>query len=60
MGFYRQLDIVVTVLTTLLVFAACTFLGGLSVRISVLIAAVVLLAGLRYGRRIAEVLRFFS
>ena len=60
MSFYRQLDFVVTVLTTLLVFAACTFLGGLSVTISVLIAAVVFLAGIRFGRRIAEALRFFG
>jgi len=29
MGFYRQLDLLVTVLATLLVFASCTFLGGL-------------------------------
>jgi hypothetical protein len=59
MGFYRQLDMVVTVLTTLLVFAASTFLGGVPPKISLVIAAVVFLAGLRFGRRIAEVLRFF-
>jgi hypothetical protein len=60
MGFYRQLDLLVTVLATLLVFASRTFLGGLPVRISLLIAAVVFLAGLRFGRRIAEVLKFFG
>ena len=60
MGFYRQLDLLVTVLVTLLVFASCTFLGGLPVRFSLLVAVVVLLAGLRFGRRIAAVLRFFG
>ena len=60
MGFYRQLDVLVTTLTSVLVFASCTFLGGLPVRISLLIAAVVFLAGLRFGRRIAEVLKFFG
>jgi len=34
MGFCRQLDLLMTVLATLLVFASCTFLGGLRVRIS--------------------------
>ena len=53
------LDLLVTVLTALLVFASCIFLGGLSVRISLLIAAVVFLVGIRFGRSIAEVLRFF-
>jgi hypothetical protein len=60
MGFYRQLDLLVTVLATLVVFASCAFLGGLPVRISLLIAAVVFLAGLRFGRRIAEVLKSFG
>jgi hypothetical protein len=46
MGFYRQLDLLVTVLTTLLVFVFCIFLGGLSAEISLLIAAGVFLAGL--------------
>jgi hypothetical protein len=60
MGFYRQLDLVVIVLTTLLVFVFCTFLGGLSVKISLLIAAGVFLAGLRFGRQIAKVLEFLG
>ena len=60
LGFYRQLDLLVTVLAALLVFASCTFRGGLPVKISSLIAALVFLAGLRFGRRIAEVLRFFG
>ena len=55
MGFYRQLDLLVTVLTALLVFAS-----DLSVRISLLIAAVVFLVGIRFGQSIAEVLRFFA
>jgi len=58
MAFYRQLDLLVPVLVTLLVFAGCAFLGGLPVRTSLLIAAVVLLAGLQW-REITEVLRNF-
>jgi hypothetical protein len=60
MGFYRQLDLLVTDLATLHVFASCAFLGGLPVRISLLVAAVVFLAGLRFGRQITEVLKFFG
>jgi hypothetical protein len=52
--------LVVIVLTTLLVFVFCTFLGGLSVKISLLIAAGVFLAGLRFGRQIAKVLEFLG
>jgi hypothetical protein len=48
MGFYRQLDLLLPVLVTLLVFASCTFLGGLPVRTSLFIAVVVLLAGLQW------------
>ncbi len=59
MGFYRQLDTLVTVLTTVLVFAGCTFLGGLSVETSLLIAVGVFIAGLRFGRRIAKILELF-
>ena len=59
MGFYRQLDWIITVLTTLLVFVACTFLGGFPVTASLLISAIVFLAGLRFGWRISKVLEFF-
>ena len=58
MGFYRQLDLLVTTLTAVLAFVICIFMGGLSVRVSLGVAAVVCLAGLIYGR-IAEILRFF-
>ena len=59
MGFYRQLDLLVTTLTKVLAFVICIFMGGLSARVSLGVAAVVCLAGLIYGRRIAEILRFF-
>jgi hypothetical protein len=59
MGFYRQLDLLVTTLTTVLAFVSFTFIGGLSVKVSLGVTAVVCLAGLIYGRRIAEILRFF-
>lgn len=59
MGFYRQLDWVITVLTTVLVFVACTFLGGFPVTASLLIAAIVFLAELRFGWRISKGLEFF-
>jgi len=59
MGFYRQLDMLVTVLTTVLVFAGCTFFIGLSVKVSLLIGAGVFIAGLCFGRAIGKVLEFF-
>jgi hypothetical protein len=59
MGFYRQLDLLVTILTTVVVFVGCTFYGALSVKASLLIAAGVFLSGLLFGRRIAKVLEFF-
>jgi hypothetical protein len=59
MGFYRQLDLLVTTLTTLVVFVGCTLSGALSVKASLLIAAAVFLGGLLFGRRIAKVLEFF-
>jgi len=59
MGFYRQLDMLVTVLTTVLVFAGCTFFIGLSVKTSLVIGAGVFLAGLCFGRAIVKILECF-
>jgi hypothetical protein len=59
MGFYRQLDFLVTTLTTVVVFVGCTFYGALSVKASLLIASGVFLGGLLLGRRIAKLLEFF-
>ena len=60
MGFYRQLDLLVTILVTAVVFAYCIFYGALPVTVSLLIAAGVFLAGLLFGRRIAKILEFLS
>ena len=49
MGFYRQLDLLVTTLTTLVVFIGCTLSGALSVKASLFIAAAVFLGGLLFG-----------
>jgi hypothetical protein len=59
MGFYRQLDLLVTILTTGVVFVGCIFSGAFSVEISLFIAAGVFLCGLFFGRRIVKVLEFF-
>ncbi len=59
MSFDRQLDLLVTVLTTVVVFIGCTFYEALSVKISLLIAAGVCLAGLAFGRGIGKILDFF-
>jgi len=59
MGFYRQLDWLVTVLTTLPVFAACALSGALTIKASLLISAGVFLIGIFFGRRIAKVLELF-
>lgn len=59
MGFYRQLDFLVTILTTVVVFIGCTFYGALPVSVSLLISAGVFVAGLLFGRRIVVVLRAF-
>jgi hypothetical protein len=58
MHFYRQLDLLVTILTTVLVFVGCTFYIGLSIEVSLLIAAGVFVAGLRFGRGISKILEF--
>jgi hypothetical protein len=54
MSFDRQLDIFVVVLVALLTFVGCVFSGALTVTSSLLIAAGVFLAGLLFGRRVAE------
>ena len=59
MGFYRQLDWLVTILTTVVVFVGCILYGALSVNTSLLIAAGVFVGGLVFGRRIAKVLQLF-
>jgi hypothetical protein len=59
MSFDRQLDLLVTILTTVVVFVGCTFYGALSVKISLLIAAAVCLAGLVFGKGIRKILDFF-
>jgi hypothetical protein len=59
MGFYRQLDWLVTILTSAVVFVGCIFSGALSIKASLLIAAGVFLGGLLFGRRIVKVLEFF-
>jgi hypothetical protein len=59
MSFYRQLDWLVTILTTLVVFVGCALSGELTIKASLLIAAVVFLVGIFVGRRIAKVLEVF-
>ena len=59
MSFDRQLDLLVTILATIVVFVGCTFCGALSVKISVLIAGGVCLTGLVFGRGIRKILDFF-
>lgn len=59
MGFYRQLDFLVTILTSVVVFIGCTFYRALPVSVSLLISAGVFVAGLLFGRRIVVVLRAF-
>ena len=54
MRFGRQLDIFVAVLAALLTFVGCVLSGALTVTSSLLIAAGVFLAGLLFGRRVAE------
>ena len=43
------------VLAALIVFVGCVFSGALTVTQSLLIAAAVFLAGLVFGRRVAEI-----
>jgi uncharacterized membrane protein len=55
MGFNRQLDVLMAILAALIVFVGCILIIGIPVLISLLISACVLLAGLVFGRRVAEI-----
>ncbi len=55
MGFNRQLDALMAVLAALIVFVGCAFSGALTLMQSLLIAVGVFLAGLVFGRRVAEI-----
>ena len=55
MGFNRQLDILMAVLAGLVVFVGCILMIGISIKISAIISVCVLLAGLVFGRRVAEI-----
>lgn len=54
-GFERQLDIFMAVVAALLAFVSCIFVIGISVKISLIISICVLLGGLIFGRRVAEI-----
>ena len=55
MSFDRQLDILMAILASVIAFVGFTFIGAIPVKISLLISACVLLAGLIFGRRVAEI-----
>ena len=55
MGFNRQLDALMAVLAALIVFVGCAFSGALTLMQSLLISVGVFLAGLVFGRRVAEI-----
>ena len=55
MGFYRQLDALMTVLAAFITFVGCILVIGIPVKISLILAGAVLLAGLIFGRRVAEI-----
>jgi|GEM_PF-3669275 len=59
MSFYRQLDFLVTILVTLVVFFGCIFYGALPFGVSLAIAAGVFVFGLLFGRSIAKILELF-
>jgi hypothetical protein len=54
MSFDRQLDILMAALAGMVTVMGCIFIGGLSMNLSLLISAGVFLAGLLFGRSIAE------
>jgi hypothetical protein len=61
MGFHPQLEALMVTLATLITFAACIFVIGIPVKISLLITAYVFVAGLFFGRHFAKaVIGFFS
>ena len=55
MGFNRQLDVLMAILGALVVFVGCILVIGVPIKISLFIAACILLAGLVFGRRVAEI-----
>jgi hypothetical protein len=55
MSFDRQLDILMAILASVIAFVGCTLIGGIAVKISLLVSECVLLAGLIFGRRVAEI-----
>jgi len=59
MSFDRQLALLVTILAAVVVFVGCTFYFALSVKISALVAACVLIAGLAFGRAVGKILDLF-
>jgi hypothetical protein len=54
-GFERQLDIFMAIVAALLVFVGCIFMIGISIKISLIISICVMLGGLIFGRRVAEI-----
>jgi hypothetical protein len=59
MSFDRQLDVLMAVLSSFIVFVGCIFLGGIPIKISLIISVCVFLAGLVFGRRVAEIITSF-
>jgi uncharacterized membrane protein len=55
MGFNRQLDVLMAVLAAIVVLVGCILIIGIPVKISSIIVACVFLAGLAFGRRVAEI-----
>jgi uncharacterized membrane protein len=55
MGFNRQLDILMAVLAAIVVFVGGIPMIGIPIKISLIISACVFLAGLVFGRRVAEI-----
>ena len=43
------------ILASVIAFVGCTLIGGIAVKISLLVSECVLLAGLIFGRRVAEI-----
>ena len=55
MGFSRQLDVLLAALAALVVFVGCILAIGIPIKISLLISGCVFLAGIVFGRRVAEI-----
>ena len=56
MGFDRQLDVLMAALAAVVVLVGCVFWIGISFKVSLLVSALVLFAGLIFGRAVS---RFF-